>query len=635
MSASPPTAAPLRGGLLRYSCGAVWTTGVAFAVLLAWAGPTAVAKTATVTHAAAATGATANTSASAPNSYNIYWGDLHTHSSYSDDAADLGNTTPPSGSMAYARDVSHLDFMALTDHAEWLTADEWANTQVQANAAYVPGSFVPFIGFEYTNSPVQQRSGQGHKCVIFAGTTVLPLPLGWPDTKGPEDLWTALAGYQAITIPHHPAKGHTAGMLAGMSTDWDHVNAELQPLVEIYSTHGGSEAAGAEEPVHDFQDDRSVEAALMRWLDTHDPGYKLGIGASTDTHLSKPGSVQENEEFVEAALEGPYTGGLIAALATEKTRPAIFDALNSKRTYGTSGPRIMLEFSARFADQETIMGGTLRGPKGALPVELSVSAQGDTAPIDRIQLIKNGVLLSEVHGATLRITDIADDWSYYRVKVFQEPTARWDGVMTPERAWSSPIWVEMADEPRFTDIGGNLYEAAINAMAAASMIGGYVDDTFRPQEPVKRAQFAKMIVEALGLPVVEGAVPCPFTDVDTPSDSLYPDDYVAVAAANEITRGTTTTTFSPYNDISRAQVITMIVRAADRFAPGLLDTPPAGYQGNLDASDPTHGANIARAEYGGLLDGIPTENWSTAATADRGEVAQMLYNLLAMAEWNF
>ena len=79
----------------------------------------------------------------------------------------------------------------------------------------------------------------------------------------------------------------------------------------------------------------------------------------------------------------------------------------------------------------------------------------------------------------------------------------------------------------------------------------------------------------------------------------------------------------------------MIVRAADRFAPGPLAAPPTGYQGTLDTSDPTHGANIARAESGGLLEGVPTEGWSTAAAAGRAEVAQILYNLPAMADWDF
>ena len=62
--------------------------------------------------------------------------------------------------------------------------------------------------------------------------------------------------------------------------------------------------------------------------------------------------------------------------------------------------------------------------------------------------------------------------------------------------------------------------------------------------------------------------------------------------------------------------------------------------GLLPAGDPTHGANIKKAEYNGLLDGIWASTtipipglagWDTGANATRGEVAQMLWNLLRPA----
>ncbi len=81
----------------------------------------------------------------------------------------------------------------------------------------------------------------------------------------------------------------------------------------------------------------------------------------------------------------------------------------------------------------------------------------------------------------------------------------------------------------------------------------------------------------------------------------------------------------------------MVVRAADNLRPGALDEVPAGWMGLLPAGDPTHGANIKKAEYNGLLDSIWASTtipipglagWDTGANATRGEVAQMLWNLL-------
>ncbi|MCZ7661818.1 MAG: DUF3604 domain-containing protein [Thermoleophilia bacterium] len=578
--------------------------------------------------AAAAPAASLVRSLSVPDAaYSVLWGDLHTHNVYSDDAAEIGTTAGPVEALAYARDAAKLDFVAITDHAEFLSAEEWTGIQKACAEAYQPGVFVVFPGFEYTNS--SRDAGCGHKCVIFATDTVTPAPIGFDGENTAVDLWQQLAGYEALTIPHHPAKGHAVA-LAPMSTDWDYVNASLMPVVEIYSAHGNSEAYGEEEPVQAFRPERSVEAALERWLEDHDPGYKLGILASTDTHLATPGAVEEDASHVVPKLEGDYTGGLVAVLATERTREAVFTALKQKRTYGTSGPRIALSFTASFGRAATIMGGTLETPKGAVPVRLRVTTSGDTAGIDRIRLVKNGQVLTEVEADALDLTDIAQDWAYYRVKVYQQPTPGWDGSMVQERAWSSPVWVEMSTEPAFSDIAGTAYEPAINVLAAEQVIGGYEDGTFRPADPVRRAQFAKMIVGALGLPVSEGAVPCPFVDVEKPADDLYPDDYVAVAAQYGITKGISASAFEPYTPITRAQVITMVVRAVDAVYPGVLQDPPEDWLGVADTSDPTHGANISRAEYNGLLEGLPLQGWDVYSAADRQEVAQVLYNMLVV-----
>jgi S-layer homology domain len=181
----------------------------------------------------------------------------------------------------------------------------------------------------------------------------------------------------------------------------------------------------------------------------------------------------------------------------------------------------------------------------------------------------------------------------------------------------------------FTDVGdGNPYQTAINDLAARGIVSGYDDGTFRPENPVKRAQFAKMIDLTLELTPTEADI-CPFPDVESglPGD-LYPDHYVAVAAAQGFTQGYDDGTFRPYNSISRAQVLTMVMRAAQRLRPEILGPIPSTWQGVVDASDPTHGANLALAEFNQLLRGIRLQGWNTNASASRGEVAQVLSNLL-------
>jgi hypothetical protein len=173
------------------------------------------------------------------------------------------------------------------------------------------------------------------------------------------------------------------------------------------------------------------------------------------------------------------------------------------------------------------------------------------------------------------------------------------------------------------------YYQAINDLAARGIIGGYTDGTFGPGDVVKRQQFAKMIVLAAGYPVSEANV-CPFTDVPKGGPgTLFPDNYIAVCAARGVTTGKTATNFDPYGNITRLQVVSMVVRAADGLRPGLLAAPPASWSGDATwAADPVHGVNAARAEYNGLLGGLTLAALDPRGNMTRGEVAQVLFNLL-------
>ena len=153
---------------------------------------------------------------------------------------------------------------------------------------------------------------------------------------------------------------------------------------------------------------------------------------------------------------------------------------------------------------------------------------------------------------------------------------------------------------------GHSYYTAIEGMAARQIIGGYSDGRFGPSDPVKRAQFAKMIDGAMGLQVTEGGLPLPpFTDMGSnDSASLYPHDYVAAAFWANITTGKTATTFAPWDPITRAQMITMAVRAANSLEPGSLDPVPAGFQPTIPFFSDIHSPTMNQAEANGLLAGL-------------------------------
>jgi hypothetical protein len=177
------------------------------------------------------------------------------------------------------------------------------------------------------------------------------------------------------------------------------------------------------------------------------------------------------------------------------------------------------------------------------------------------------------------------------------------------------------------------YREAIVALAGSRVVSGYEGANgsilFKPDDPVRRAQFAKMVSGVFRLPVNESLV-APFTDLgsDDPKN-LYPHDYTAAAALAGITRGVDPGVFAPYADITRAQVVTMLVRGTKMLAPSALADPPTVYLGAMGDFSGDHAAAMRSAEYNGLLAGIVGfgRDWNPWKAATRGEVAQMLHVL--------
>lgn len=178
------------------------------------------------------------------------------------------------------------------------------------------------------------------------------------------------------------------------------------------------------------------------------------------------------------------------------------------------------------------------------------------------------------------------------------------------------------------------YHEAIATMYQKRIISGYSTEglpVFRPDNKVTRAQFAKMICGALGIEVTENMT-SPFTDLgpDLPAD-LFPHEYIAAAYAAGFTTGKTASTYAPASNISRAQLLTMVVRALTGLAPDvLLLTPPSSFKCTVRNLDSTHGPNVRVAQFNNLLEGIVgiDGNWSAQTAATRGETAQILWRAM-------
>ncbi|WP_201452191.1 toxin Cry1Ac domain D-VI-related protein, partial [Paenibacillus sp. USDA918EY] len=119
------------------------------------------------------------------------------------------------------------------------------------------------------------------------------------------------------------------------------------------------------------------------------------------------------------------------------------------------------------------------------------------------------------------------------------------------------INLETVDDPGFQDVNeSSTYYKSIAAMVSAGIFQGYSDGTFKPDQSLTRAEMAKILVTAYQLPEEELAAN-PFKDVS--STSWYA-PYLTSLIHNKITLGTSRTTYSPNNAVTRGEMASFIYR---------------------------------------------------------------------------
>ena len=345
----------------------------------------------------------------------LVWGDLHGHSQLSD------GTGTPEDYFLYARDVARLDAIALTDHDHWgirpldenpKLVDEIRET---TNALHEPGRFITLPGYEWTNWV------HGHRHVLSFDDALPFYSALDPDTDRPDELWAALRGQPVLTFAHHSAGEPVA-------TNWFYrPDPVLEPVTEIVSVHGMSEAADAPVPVRGGEPGNFVRDTLLR-------GDRLGFIGSGDSHDGHPGLAQ---------IAGGQ-GGLAGLMTTDLSRPALLESLRRRHTFATNGIRPFLEVHIN----ETPMGGQLQASlsrdEGDKPVELRLRIRYEaTSPVERIDLIRSG-RVARVAGEGAMSVDLARTipglapGEFHYVRIVEE------GGGT---AWSSPIFVDAMPGP--------------------------------------------------------------------------------------------------------------------------------------------------------------------------------------------
>jgi hypothetical protein len=158
--------------------------------------------------------------------------------------------------------------------------------------------------------------------------------------------------------------------------------------------------------------------------------------------------------------------------------------------------------------------------------------------------------------------------------------------------------------PSLKDIQGTKYEDAVSRLMVMEVVDGYEDGTYRPANPVQRAEMAALIARAIDRGCFKVLLDPGFVDTE--------DHWAARGIAKTynagIVKGLSDTHFGPTLPVTYAQAMTMILRSIGYTDDGLGGTWPANY--------------LAKAQELGLTSDL--DPWTSDAPATRGNIALML-----------
>lgn len=188
----------------------------------------------------------------------------------------------------------------------------------------------------------------------------------------------------------------------------------------------------------------------------------------------------------------------------------------------------------------------------------------------------------------------------------------------------SVIWHPL----EFKDADNHWAKDAINDMGSRMVVSGVGNDLYEPDRDITRAEFAAIIVRALGLQ--PGTGNNPFADV---KNTDWYCDYIKTATEYNIISGYNADKFGPMDKITREQAMTMIAKAMEitglkaEFAGGGMDELLAGFADAGKSADYAKNS-IAACVKTGIVSGRNGNMIAPKANITRAEVAVIVRSLL-------
>ena len=185
---------------------------------------------------------------------------------------------------------------------------------------------------------------------------------------------------------------------------------------------------------------------------------------------------------------------------------------------------------------------------------------------------------------------------------------------------SGTMAITIAQTMNFIDVkASDFFYEPVKWAVNNKITNGTSSTTFSPYKNCNRAEIVTFLWRAAGSPEPT-STRNPFTDVNSVRDASY---YKAILWASQkgITAGTNATTFSPYQECTRSQIVTFLYRYAGK---------PSGYYSNpfkdvSSVNEASYYNAILWAVGKGITQGTSTTTFSPYASCTRGEAVTFLY----------
>ena len=356
--------------------------------------------------------------------YQLYFGQLHSHTQYSDGAGSLESA------LSYVKnlpDSANVQFVAFTDHSNYFDksgaanpegalydmslatpySQETWNSYRSAVAAFNEanaGSLVALAGFEMTWS-----GGPGHintfntPGIVSRNNTTLNNKTDYAGMRAYYALLSQQEGADSLSQFNHP--GNTFGTFGDFAF-WDPVIDSRMYMVEAGNGEGQI-GAGGYYPSYEY-----YTMAL-------DKGWHLAPTNNQDNHKGRWGNANDARDVI---------------LTDDFSEEGIYDALRAMRMYATEDKNLEIGYTVN----GMLLGSSLTEVPEKLNIHVTVNDPDASDSISKVEVIVNSGKTAYTWDdpAVLATGDLSvtldPDYSYYYIRVTQG-----DGDL----AVTAPVWV--------------------------------------------------------------------------------------------------------------------------------------------------------------------------------------------------